>query len=95
MHYAADLVAELHDSDSGCLRVSMFRMLDIGCGANCIYPILASRSFGWQVVGSEVDRQALAVAQTIVNADPGLKRPDHTAPTTRSRAYFKWHYLSG
>lgn len=72
VHYAADLVAELHDSTE-IPKGKHVRMLDIGCGANCIYPILASRSFGWQVVGSEVDRQALAIAQTIVNANPALK----------------------
>lgn len=73
LHYAADLLTELHNSVDQVPQGKQIRMLDIGCGANCIYPILATRSFGWQVVGSEVDPQALAIAQTIVNANPALK----------------------
>jgi len=73
LHYAADLLTELHNSVDPVPQGKQIRMLDIGCGANCIYPILATRSFGWQVVGSEVDPQALAIAQTIVNANPALK----------------------
>ncbi|MDP5186179.1 MAG: RlmF-related methyltransferase, partial [Alishewanella sp.] len=42
-------------------------------GANCIYPILATRSFGWQVVGSDIDQQALNIANTIINANDRLK----------------------
>lgn len=73
MHYAADLVAELHNTPLQVPTGKQIRLLDIGCGANCIYPILASRSFGWQVVGSEVDPQALLIAQTIVKANSTLK----------------------
>mgnify|MGYP005842374565 CR=1 FL=1 len=73
LHYAAELVAELHNSLDKIPQGKHIKMLDIGCGANCIYPILAARSFGWQVSGSEVELQALAIAQTIVNANPSLK----------------------
>lgn len=72
LHYAADLVSELHGTEA-VPKGKQIRMLDIGCGANCIYPILAARSFGWQVVASEVDQQAFAIAQTIVNANSSLK----------------------
>lgn len=72
LHYAADLVSELHDT-AAVPKGKQIRMLDIGCGANCIYPILAARSFGWQVVASEIDQQAFAIAQTIVNANASLK----------------------
>ncbi|WNO60461.1 23S rRNA (adenine(1618)-N(6))-methyltransferase RlmF [Rheinheimera sp. MMS21-TC3] len=72
LHYAADLVSELpavsHQTKSS------IKMLDIGCGANCIYPILASRSFGWQVIGSDIDAKALQVAQTIINANKNLQQ---------------------
>jgi 23S rRNA (adenine1618-N6)-methyltransferase len=65
LHYAKDLVADL--------SLKKIRMLDIGCGANCIYPILASRSFGWQVVGTEIDKKALKIADTIINANKNLQ----------------------
>jgi len=73
IHYAADLVAELHNTPQQVPTGKQIRMLDIGCGANCIYAILASRSYGWHVVGSEIDPQALLIADTIVNANPSLK----------------------
>ncbi|MEL6273595.1 MAG: RlmF-related methyltransferase, partial [Bacteroidota bacterium] len=49
------------------------RLLDIGTGANCIYPILAVKEFGWQAVGTEIDPKALRVAQAIVTANRALK----------------------
>lgn len=71
LHYAADLVAEL----SGVAKAQgkQFRLLDLGCGANCIYPILACRSFGWRAVGSDIDNTALKVAGAIVKANANLK----------------------
>ncbi|MGI5308428.1 23S rRNA (adenine(1618)-N(6))-methyltransferase RlmF [Rheinheimera sp. WS51] len=72
LHYAADLVSEL---PAACHQTkSSIKMLDIGCGANCIYAILASRSFGWQVIGSDIDAKALQVAQTIINANKKLQQ---------------------
>lgn len=73
LHYAADLVAELCKTDGDIPQGKSIRMLDIGCGANCIYPILATRNFGWQVVGSDIDSTALNIASTIVQANPVLK----------------------
>jgi 23S rRNA (adenine1618-N6)-methyltransferase len=71
LHYAADLVTELTGVEPP--HGKQFRLLDIGCGANCIYPILAARSFGWHVVGSDIDATALKVAAAIVKANARLK----------------------
>ncbi|MDX3773922.1 23S rRNA (adenine(1618)-N(6))-methyltransferase RlmF [Chromatiaceae bacterium AAb-1] len=69
LHYAADLLAVNGEVPVG----KAIRVLDIGCGANCIYPILATRTFGWQVVGTDIDGTALNVAQTLVNANTSLQ----------------------
>ncbi|MGR6874789.1 RlmF-related methyltransferase [Pseudomonas sp. HK3] len=37
--------------------------LDIGTGANVIYPLLANRSFNWHMVGSDIDDVALSSAK--------------------------------
>jgi 23S rRNA (adenine1618-N6)-methyltransferase len=37
--------------------------LDIGTGANGIYPILGSQQFGWNMVGSDIDITAVAIAE--------------------------------
>lgn len=71
LYYAADLVTELTAVTNP--RGKQFRLLDLGCGANCIYPILASRSFGWRAVGSDIDSTALKVAGAIVKANTNLK----------------------
>lgn len=66
LHYLADLLAE-----SGVVPTGA-RLLDIGTGANCIYPLIGHRAFGWQFVGSDIDPVALANAQRIIDAN-GLK----------------------
>ena len=45
------------------------RVLDIGVGANCIYPLLGHASYGWQFVGTDIDANALSAAQAIIQAN--------------------------
>lgn len=66
LHYLADLPG-LDQKDAHQVRV-----LDIGTGANCIYPLIGQRVYGWQFVGSDIDPAALTNAQGILNANPGL-----------------------
>ena len=47
--------------------------MDIGTGANLIYPILASRHFNWQCTASEVDLDSLKNAQEIIANNSNLK----------------------
>lgn len=71
IHYLADLLAE---SNGGEIRRGKgVRVLDIGTGANCIYPILGSRSYGWQFVGTEVDSGAVKTARLIVESNHCLR----------------------
>lgn len=42
------------------------RVLDVGTGANCIYPLLGVREYGWTFVGSDVNKNALKNAELIV-----------------------------
>ena len=69
LHYLADLLADGGDIPSG----PSVRVLDIGVGANCIYPLVGLRSYGWRFVGSDIDKFALANAQRVVDAN-GLGR---------------------
>jgi 23S rRNA (adenine1618-N6)-methyltransferase len=41
--------------------------LDIGTGANCVYPLLGNKVYGWQFVGTEIDTKALEHAQIILD----------------------------
>ena len=71
IHYLADLLAESHDGVVPTGRT--LRVLDIGVGANCIYPIVGHQEYGWTFVGSDVDRTAVKSAQNIVAANPELQ----------------------
>ncbi|HEX5338455.1 MAG TPA: 23S rRNA (adenine(1618)-N(6))-methyltransferase RlmF [Gallionella sp.] len=67
LHYLADLLA---DGNGGNIpRGQSVRVLDIGTGANCIYPLIGQRTYGWQFVGSDIDPAALANAQRILDAN--------------------------
>ncbi len=44
-------------------------MLDIGVGANCIYPLLGHAEYGWHFVGSDVEATSIQVATAIVRAN--------------------------
>ena len=47
--------------------------LDIGIGANCIYPIIGNKAYGWSFVGSDTDQVAIENVQMIIRANPSLK----------------------
>ncbi len=49
-------------------------VLDIGVGANCIYPLIGAHEYRWRFTGSETHLQAFASAQAIVSANPSLTR---------------------
>lgn len=51
-------------------------LLDIGTGANLIYPILATRHFNWKCTASEVNLDSLGVAQEIIDKNESLKNID-------------------
>lgn len=70
VHCLADLLAT---GNAGSIpRGASIRVLDIGVGASCIYPILGNREYGWRFIGSDIDARALASAQRILDANPHL-----------------------
>jgi 23S rRNA (adenine1618-N6)-methyltransferase len=48
------------------------RVLDIGTGANVVYPLLGAAMYGWSFVGTEVDATAVAAARANVAANRGV-----------------------
>lgn len=47
-------------------------VVDIGVGANAIYPLLGARVFGWDFSGSDINSAALQHASSILQANPLL-----------------------
>ncbi|KAE8177344.1 23S rRNA (adenine(1618)-N(6))-methyltransferase RlmF [Photobacterium carnosum] len=71
IHYIADLLAQ---SNGGVIPEGKgVRGLDIGIGANCVYPIIGHRAYGWQFVGSEIDVLAVKSAKFIAASNAKLK----------------------
>lgn len=67
IHYLADLLSE--SNGSTIPRGKSVRVLDIGTGANCIYPLIGHAVYDWQFVGTDVDATALHNAQQILDAN--------------------------
>jgi 23S rRNA (adenine1618-N6)-methyltransferase len=71
IHYAADLLAT---TNAGVVRKGKkVRVLDIGVGANCVYPIVGHQEYGWSFVGTDIDEEALQSAQRIIDENEDLK----------------------
>lgn len=64
IHAIADLLA--NDLD---IQTTKITGLDIGTGANVIYPLLGCAEYKWQFIGSDVNLKAVKSAQTICSAN--------------------------
>jgi 23S rRNA (adenine1618-N6)-methyltransferase len=71
MHYAADLLASCNQQI--ITKGNKIKVLDIGVGANCVYPIIGYQEYGWSFVGSEIDQVAIKSANNIIRINPSLK----------------------
>ncbi len=70
LHALADLLAE--DNDGSIPTGDAIRLLDVGVGANVIYPLIGRREYGWSFVGAEIDVIALRNASCILASNPDL-----------------------
>lgn len=80
VHYIADLV------QSG--NTQTCRCLDIGTGANCIYPIIGSTEYGWTFVGTDIDPVSIKNAEEIVANNPSLTHKVELRFQKESRSIF-------
>ena len=72
IHYIADLLtSENHPRVPTGKNVRVF---DIGTGANCIYPIIGSQSYGWKFIGTDTDPVSVKTARVIVQSNPCLSK---------------------
>lgn len=69
VHYLADLLAESHHEIP---KGSVVKGLDIGTGANLVYPLIANKSYGWKMVGTDINKDSFENAQQILNQNPDL-----------------------
>lgn len=85
IHHIADLLAKTSNKK----QVKEIKILDIGTGANCIYPILGHQEYGWKFIGTEIDRQAAKTAQDIIDKNNILNESISIRHQENKRNIFK------
>ncbi len=70
LHHIADV---LGSSNKGIIPTGRkILCLDIGIGANCVYPIIGHHEYGWSFIGTDIDPVALESARQIIQANSSL-----------------------
>ncbi|MCU0793575.1 MAG: 23S rRNA (adenine(1618)-N(6))-methyltransferase RlmF [Opitutaceae bacterium] len=83
LHHLADLLS----GDGVPPRGPATRLLDIGTGANVIYPLLGARAFEWSFVATDIAPASLESARRIVAAN-GLENRIELRAQTDARVVF-------
>ena len=60
IHHLADLLSESNISEN-------IKVIDIGTGASCIYPLLGNSVYKWKFLGTDIDEYSLQNAGRIIN----------------------------
>lgn len=87
IHYLADLLAE---TNNGKIPEGNSVMgLDIGTGANLIYPILGNSIYNWSFVATDIYKTSIENASKIIEANPRLIDAISLQQQTEPRFIFK------
>lgn len=87
IHYIADLLAESNNGEIP--NGDNILGLDIGTGANCIYPILGNAIYNWNFVATDIDKKAIENCTKIIEANPKLIDAISLQQQTEYRFIFK------
>ncbi len=71
VHHLADLLAE--EDLSAIPDGPSIRVLDIGVGASCVYPLIGNAEYGWSFVGTDVDLDSVAWARKLIAQQPSAQ----------------------
>jgi 23S rRNA (adenine1618-N6)-methyltransferase len=85
IHYVADILEENY---SKIPKGHHIKGLDIGVGANCIYPIIGNHEYGWSFIGSDINESAINSAKHIVEQNPNLKSHVEIRQQETSNVFF-------
>ena len=72
IHHLADLLSEANPEYIP--RGPEVRIVDIGVGANCVYPIIGSAEYGWSFVGTDIDPISIRWARNLISTNRTLHR---------------------
>ncbi|WP_045968226.1 23S rRNA (adenine(1618)-N(6))-methyltransferase RlmF [Flavobacterium sp. 316] len=72
VHYIADLLAT--SNNNKIPKGNHIKGLDIGIGANCIYPIIGNKEYQWKFIGTETDVPSLKACAKIIENNEQLNK---------------------
>lgn len=78
IHHIADLLASkntktIFDGSKLIPNGKKIKCLDIGVGANCIYPIIGTIEYDWTFIGSDINTKSIKSAKKIIENNALLK----------------------
>ena len=65
------------------------KCLDVGVGANCVYPIIGNKAYDWTFIGSDIDEVSIASAQKIIDLNAVLHEKVELRLQANARDIFK------
>ena len=68
----AEYIHQIADLITSSTKSKNIKCLDIGVGANCIYPLIGISEYDWSFVGADIDQKALENAEKIREANPKI-----------------------
>lgn len=83
--YLQDLLTQSNQGKK--VPAGAVQLLDIGCGANLIYGLLAVKALRWQAIGTDIDPTALANAARLIQEN-ALQQQLSLRPQASTQAIF-------
>jgi len=71
LHYVADILSLNYNNEIP--KGKTITCLDVGVGANCVYPIIGVKEYNWTFIASDSDPTAVKSAKNIVKHNSTLK----------------------
>ncbi|MGR5000550.1 23S rRNA (adenine(1618)-N(6))-methyltransferase RlmF [Vibrio celticus] len=87
IHRVADILNS--DGQGEPYNHASVKALDIGVGANCIYPIIGVTEYKWRCTGTDVDSISIKTANFIAESNPNLKGKIRARLQADSESIFK------
>ena len=72
IHYIADLLSQQNSNNIPTGK--KINVLDVGVGANCIYPIIGNHEYGWSFIVSDITKTAIISAEKIIDNNKQLSK---------------------
>lgn len=87
IHHIADVLANCDDNIIPLGE--KITILDVGVGANCVYPIIGHQEYGWHFIGSDIDPVSIKSAEKIIQSNPVLQNGINVRLQDSKRNIFK------